>query len=127
MFWSGLLVLGLLSFPAVARAQGFNHTITVYAVVPEQRAIYLDQYGAVIKIAGNTDKNVPPQVYDSSNRKVPISPVIQEQYVKFLNKHNYRLAAGKVYKINPLRLDYSANSQTISLDTRPAVLTLSLR
>jgi len=109
-------VLSALLFPALASAQEFNHTITVHATVPEQRAIYLDEYGAVIKIAGNTTRNVAPKVYDSSNLEVPISPAIQQQYDDFLRQHGGKLQASKVYEVNPLKVVSSTNVQQVKVN-----------
>ncbi len=113
-----VIALGLsyLFLPAGASAQTFNHTITVYATVPEQRAIYLDQYGAVIKIAGNTPNNIQPKVYDSSNHEVAISPAIQNEYDDFLKQHGGKLQAGATYRINPVKVSSVVESQDISVD-----------
>jgi hypothetical protein len=115
-----------LLLPSIASAQEFNHTITVYATVPEQRAIYLDQYGAVIKIAGNTTRNVQPKVYDSSNREAPVSPDIQRQYDDFLRQHGGKLEASRIYNINPLKVDNSTQTQKISVNNRSLPINLSL-
>lgn len=123
---AAILFATILVSPIPARAQEFNHTITVYAVVPEQRVIYLDQYGAIFKIGGNTPKNIPPKVYDSSNREVPMAPAIQTQYDAFLKLHDYHLAAGRIYTVNPLSVSNTPNSQTISL-ANPQKLALSIK
>ena len=121
-----LLLVTVLGVPSLASAQEFNHTITVYATVPEQRAIYLDQYGAVIKIAGNTTNNITPKVYDASNREVPMAPGIQRQYDDFLRQHGGKLQASKVYNINPLKVDDSAQTQKISVNNRGLSINLRL-
>jgi hypothetical protein len=122
----GAASLAIFLVPVAAYAQEFNHTITVYAVVPEQRVIYLDQYGAVIKIAGNTTRNIQPKVYDSSYREVPMSPAVQELYDAFLKQHDYHLIAGKIYAVNPLSVNNTPSSQTISL-ANPQKLALSIK
>jgi len=116
-----------LMWPAAAFAQEFNHTITVYATVPEQRAIYLDQYGAVIKIAGNTTNNISPKVYDSANREIPISSDIQRQYDNFLRQHDGKLQASKIYNINPLKVDNSSKAQNISIIEIRSSFSVSVR
>jgi len=115
LFGAALLFAPML-WPAMVSAQEFNHTITIYAAVPEQRAIYLDQYGGIIKIAGNTENNVQPKVYDSSNHEVDISPGIQQQYDNFLKQHGGRLKAGQFYYINPVKVVAFADPQRITVN-----------
>jgi hypothetical protein len=111
-----ILLIGSLIVSPVAEAQQYNHIITVYASVPEQRAIYLDEAGSIIKIAGNTTKNLAPQVFDSSNKPAAITDAVQKQYDDFLKQHNYHLEAGKIYNINPISVDLSPNTQVIELN-----------
>lgn len=112
---AGVLLSAGFIFPLTASAQEFNHTITVYAVVPEQRAIYLNEFGAIVRIAGNTTRNVTPKVYDSSIHEVSMAPVIQQQYDDFLKQHGGKLEASKVYYINPLKVNADANQQQLSV------------
>ena len=114
-------------WPAAVSAQEFNQTITIYATVPEQRAIYLDDFGGIIRIAGNTTANIPPRGYDSSNHEVTISPAIQRQYDKFLAQHGGHLQAGVIYNINPLKVDNSTKGQTISFENSSQTLSLSVK
>jgi hypothetical protein len=126
----GILLLSLLlpvNLSAVASAQEFNHTITAYAVVPEQRAVYLDPSGNIIKIAGNTAKNIPPQVYDSTNHLINITDSITQQYQRFLKSHGNHLAAGQIYAVNPIIVDTTANNQTIGIGASYRALTLTLK
>jgi hypothetical protein len=113
-------VLFLLTvFPAFnvgAGAQEFNHTITVYAVVPEQRVVYLDGSGNIIKVAGNTAKNVAPTVMDSSDKEVAMTPAVQEQYDDFLKLYDNHLQPSRIYEVNPVRVNNAANTQTIEID-----------
>jgi len=113
----GFLVLIVAGFgpPRVASAQEYNRTITVYASVPEQRAVYLDESGNILRIAGNTAKNIVPRVFDSNNNPVPITPAIQLQYDNFLKWHNNHLDAGKVYSVNPIAISAAPNTQTIDI------------
>ena len=111
-----LLVLGLL-LPLKAGAQGFNHTITVYASVAEQRAVYLDESGNIIKVAGNTSDNVTPIVFDPNNKAVAMTPEVQRQYDDFLKLNNGRLQAGKIYNINPITVSAVPNTQIIEINS----------
>lgn len=101
--------------PTPASAQEYNHIIKVYAIVPEQRAIYLDETGNIIKVAGNTSKNVTPQVINSNNVPVSMTDAVQKQYDDFLKQHNYHLQASKIYEFNPLIVNNMANTQEIKL------------
>jgi len=66
---TAILLLAVLGVPSVASAQEYNHIITVYAAVPEQRVIYIDETGNIIKIAGNTTKNITPMVLGPQNKE----------------------------------------------------------
>ena len=120
-----LFLLLLVILPAGAGAQEFNHTITVYAVVPEQRAVYLDESGNIVKVTGNTAKNVTPTVYDSHNKEITMTDAVQDQYDDFLKQHHNQLEAGKIYKLNPLKVSAAPNNQTISVGNKPQMLSLS--
>ena len=108
-----LLLIGFLAMPAAASAQQYNQRITVYAVVLEQRVIYLDESGNIIKIAGNTAKNISPSVLDSNNQAVPMTTKVQNQYDNFLAQHGGHLQASKIYNLNPLSVNLSSNTQVI--------------
>ena len=113
---SGFLLALVLVFPNEARAQEYNHIITVYAVVPEQRVVYLDGSGNIIKVAGNTAKNVAPTVMNSSDKEVAMTPAVQEQYDDFLKLHDNHLQPSRIYEVNPVRVNNAANTQTIEID-----------
>jgi hypothetical protein len=114
---AALLLFGLLLMPSVASAQEYNHIITVYAVVPEQRVVYLDESGNLMKVAGNTDKNITPTVLDPNNKEVPITPAVQQQYDNFLKQHHNKLQASIVYNVNPIAVNLTPNTQTIDINT----------
>lgn len=101
----------------VASAQDYNHVIKVYAVVAEQRAVYLDESGNIIKIAGNTAKNITPTVFDFNNKQVTITATVQHQYDDFLKSHENHLQAGKTYNVNPLSVNLSPNTEKIDIST----------
>lgn len=109
------LLMAFLATPSVASAQEYNHIITVYASVAEQRAIYLNESGNIIKIAGNTVKNLAPTVFDSNNKEIAMTPAVQSQYDNFLKQHGYHLEASKIYKLNPVTIDLTPNTQTIGV------------
>lgn len=107
----GVALLSVI-FPALAgtaSAQEYNHVITVYASVPEQRGVYVDKYGNIVKVAGNTFQNIAPQVYDLNNHTLSMTPAIQTKYDAFLKSHSYRLEAGQTYII----------SQVVTVNTQP--------
>jgi len=116
-FAAGLLLVFGLLFPLKAGAQGFNHMITVYASVAEQRAVYLDESGNIIKVAGNTTDNVTPVVFDPNNKAVAMTPEVQRQYDDFLKLNNGRLQAGKIYNINPITVSAAPNTQLIGINS----------
>jgi hypothetical protein len=108
-------LIAFLAIAPAAGAQEYNHKITVYAVVPELRVIYLDQSGNIIKIAGNTTANIVPTVLDSKNRPAALSPAIQDQYDNFLRLHGGKLQASKTYNVNPVSVSTTTNSLTIEV------------
>lgn len=113
-----ILFLAAWLAPAVtASAQEYNHIITVYAVVPEQRVIYLDGSGNIIRIAGNTTKNITPIILDSNNNEVAMTPDVQSRYDDFLKQHHDRLQASRIYEVNPVTVDNSPNTQSIGLNS----------
>lgn len=99
-----------------APALAFNTQLTVYASVPEQRIIYIDESGIIYKIAGNTKNNISPIIYDYKNQPIAITDAIQKQYDSFLSLHHGRLEASKIYKVNPITVNNTADSQTIRVD-----------
>jgi len=111
----GFLLSAVLLLPGSASAQEYNRMITVYAAVPEQRVIYLDDSGNIIKIAGNTARNITPAVLDSSGNKVVMTPAVQNRYDDFLREHKGHLQASKTYDVNPMTVDNSPNVQSIGL------------
>jgi len=115
------LIIGLW-LPLKAGAQGFNHTITVYASVREQRVIYLDESGNLIKVAGNTTKNITPVVLDPNNKEVAMTPSIQQQYDSFLKQHDDKLQASAVYKVNTIAVNLKPNTQIIEINTSDLTL-----
>ena len=115
------LTLGF-AVPVIASAQEYNHIITVYAAVAEQRAVYLDASSSIVKVAGNTTKNIAPTVIDSNNKVVPMTPSIQRQYDTFLSQHNNQLLAGKIYSVNPLTINLTPNTQVIEINIAPPTL-----
>jgi succinyl-CoA synthetase beta subunit len=104
------------SWGSRASAQDYNHTITVYATVPEQRAIYLDANGNIIKVAGNTTRNITPQVFSADNQLIDMNDLIMSQYQVFINQHHNHLAAGKIYEVNPLAVNTQPNQVIINVD-----------
>lgn len=121
VIYIGAILIGLAGpflTGGAASAQEFNHVITVYASVPEQRGIYVDKAGHIIKVAGNTASNITPQVFSADNQTMPMNDSVQRQYDKFLKDHDYRLIAGKVYVLNQvITVDSAADSRTIKVDT----------
>lgn len=113
-----LLAVGLaLSSGGKASAQDYNHTITVYATVAEQRAVYIDANGNIYKVAGNTTRNITPQVYTTDNKLIAMTDSIMRQYQAFLNQHNGQLMAGQVYSVNQLVVQTVTDNRSIQLDT----------
>lgn len=109
------LLLGVFisSTPALA----YNQQLTIYATVPPLRAIYVDAYGNIIKIGGNTSENIPPTVYDQKNQPVAMTSTIQDQYQQFLLMHGGRLQASKIYDVNPLTISLAPNTQKIMVNS----------
>jgi len=120
------ITLGV-SLGGQASAQEYNHIITVYATVAEQRAVYLDSSGNIIKVAGNTAKNITPAVFSADNKPVAMTDSVMSQYQQFLKEHDYHLKAGETYLINPLTVNTQPNTQTIKVAVvQRQPLTLSL-
>jgi hypothetical protein len=118
-----VVAAGLLFTP---QALAYNQTITVYATVLPQRVLYIDESGTIVRVAGNTIDNIEPVAYDKNNQPVTITDSIMQQYQRFLMSHGNHLEASKVYTVNPIVVDTSANNQTISLQSTPIRLTLNL-
>jgi|GEM_PF-6988771 len=114
LVWLLFIIASIVAAPA---AMAYNHIITVYAAVPEQRAVYLDPTGAIIKVAGNTADNVTPIVFDPNNKAVAMTPEVQRQYDDFLKLNNGRLQAGKIYNINPITVSAAPNAQLIEINS----------
>lgn len=110
-------LIAFLAIAPAAGAQEYNHKITVHAVVPELRVIYLDQSGNIIKIAGNTTANIVPTVLDSNNQPATLTPAIQSQYDNFLRLHGGRLQASKTYNVNPVSVNIAMNNLTIEVNS----------
>jgi hypothetical protein len=121
-----VLVLGLFALAGInaapATSLAFNTRITVYASVPQMRLIYVNKAGMVTKIGGNTSQNITPQVYDENNHAVAMTESISQQYQQFLQLHNNKLEASKIYYINPVSVNNHPNTQTIKIES--ASLTL---
>jgi hypothetical protein len=103
-------------------ALAFNQRITVYASVSEMRYIYLDKSGLITKVGGNTSQNIEPQVFDENNHVVAMTDSVMQQYQQFLDDHNGKLEASKIYYINPVSVNNHPNTQTIKIES--ASLTL---
>lgn len=130
-FLFGAVLLSVI-FPALAgsaSAQEYNHVITVYATVPQQRGIYIDKSGNIIKVAGNTSQNITPQVFDWNHQPVDMTAAIQSQYDAFLKAHDYHLTAGQSYTVSQIvTVSAQASSQTIQVSSAPqAPLKLSVQ
>ena len=111
------LLFIIASIAAAPAAVAYNHIITVYAAVLEQRAVYLDSSGSIVKVAGNTSNNVTPVVFDPNNKAVAMTPEVQRQYDDFLKLNNGRLQAGKIYNINPITVSAAPNTQLIGINS----------
>jgi len=111
------LLFIIASIAAAPAAVAYNHIITVYAAVLEQRAVYLDSSGSIVKVAGNTSNNVTPVVFDSSNKEIAMTASIQNQYESFLKLHNDHLLSGKIYNINPITVSAAPNTQIIGINS----------
>lgn len=96
-----IFALTMTAGAGLASAQEYNHRITVYAAVPQMRAVYIDQNGNLAKVAGNTTNNIAPQVFDLENHLIAMTSSYQSQYDRFLKAHNNYLEAGKTYIIKP--------------------------
>lgn len=125
-------VLGLLGLPIIfallvaTPALAFNQRITVYASVPLMRAIYVDDSGNLVKVAGNTAQNIDPTVYNLQNKPLQLTDSIKSQYELFLKQHNNHLEASKIYLINPIIVNTATNNQSITVADQPTRLSLSL-
>ena len=111
------LLFIIASIAAAPAAVAYNHIITVYAAVLEQRAVYLDSSGSIVKVGGNTSNNVTPVVFDPNNKAVAMTPEVQRQYDDFLKLNNGRLQAGKIYNINPITVSAAPNPQLIGINS----------
>ena len=109
----GLFVIGGLSAILPHQAYAFNQQITVYATVPQMRVIYINEYGYILNVGGNTTENIQPKVFDQHNNEVPMTAAIQKQYDRFLKLHNYSLEASVIYNLNPVTVNNQPNLQTI--------------
>lgn len=120
------VVITVLTFIfASPAALAFNQRINVYASVPPMRAVYVDDAGDLIKIAGNTSQNIEPTVYDQQNKQVQMTESIKSQYEQFLKSHDYKLEASKIYDINPVSVSILPNTETITVSASPDHLSLS--
>ncbi len=108
--------MGMITAPAGALA--YNQRIIVYASVAPQRAIYVNEEGFITKVAGNTSENIEPRVAGKSNETLTMTESISRQYQSFLDEHKGRLEAGKEYKVNPVTVDTTPNTQDILIDTK---------
>lgn len=116
LFVYAVLSLGIFAITATTvPAAAYNQRITVYAVVPPQRVVFIDEAGSIYKIAGNTSDNIEPKVLDGRNQPTEMTDAIMKQYQNFLQLHGGRLEAGKIYNVNPVSVDTSVNEQTIGL------------
>ena len=111
------LLFIIASIAAAPAAVAYNHIITVYAAVLEQRAVYLDSSGSIVKVGGNTSNNVTPVVFDPNNKAVAMTPEVQRQYDDFLKLNNGRLQSGKIYNINPITVSAAPNTQLIGINS----------
>lgn len=114
-----LLLVGAIATvsPPAAHAQEFNHRITVYASVAQQRGIYTNNSGLITRISGNTSNNVEPMVFNENNKIIAMTDSIQNQYMAFLKAHDYHLMAGETYYLNPVSVNNATDSREIKLDT----------
>jgi len=112
--WLLLITAGIVAAPT---AMAYNHIITVYAAVSEQRAVYLDSSDNIVKVAGNTSNNVTPVVFDSSDKEIAMTASIQNQYESFLKLHDDHLLSGKIYSVNPITVSAAPNSQIIVINS----------
>jgi hypothetical protein len=98
--------------------------ITITGIVPFMRVIYINQTGKIIKVLGNTDQNIEPQViWAQSNDRTIMTPSIDRQYQAILTAHHNQLEAGKTYYPAPP----SAQVKTASTAKHtPAILGLSV-
>lgn len=98
--------------------------ITIHGIVPVMRFIYVDNQDKILRIVGNTDQNITPQVVRASNYKtIELSPYINDQYQTILAANGGRLEGGLTYY--PLR----APSQPDETDQQimiPAITSLRL-
>jgi hypothetical protein len=106
-------------------AQEFNHRIIVYASVVEIRAIFLNADGAIIKVSGNTTRNVEPRVFGPNNNEEELSDNVRDQYQRFLDSQGGHLAASRTYDVNPIFVSDKPNTQSIEVSATPAKLTLA--
>lgn len=117
------LLTWLVSAPAVS---AFNTRITVYASVPEMRAVYVNKAGYITKVAGNTPNNIQPRVYDENNQIIAMTDTINQQYQQFLQSHGGKLQASKIYEINPVSVSNLPNTQSVQVNGSQTHLALSL-
>jgi hypothetical protein len=129
-----VLLFGLLMVLSIAtvvapshKASAFNQRIIVYATVVQQRAVYVGSDGMIYKVAGNTSDNITPVAYDQNNKQLEMTDSILQQYDSFLKQHNYKLEAGKVYKVNSLQVNAAVNEQTITVTAAPEKVSLSVQ
>lgn len=108
--------VGILS--ASASGFAYNQKIIVYASVAPQRAVYVNEGGFITKVAGNTSENIEPRIIGENNQTLTMTEAIRLQYQAFLNLHHGRLQASKEYKVNPVWVDTTPNTQKILVDTK---------
>ena len=100
-----------------AQAKAYNRRLTVYASVLPFRVIYVDKYGNLIRVAGNTADNIAPRVFDAYNKPVALSETVKLQYDQLLKQNSGHLLAGMVYEFNPILVVTSTTLPALQINT----------
>ena len=100
-----------------AQAKAYNRQLTVYASVLPFRVIYVDKYGNLIRVAGNTADNIAPRVFDAYNKPVALSETVKLQYDQLLKQNSGHLLAGMVYEFNPILVVTSTTLPALQINT----------
>jgi len=118
-FLFGLIVVfGILGAPATAGALSISSQVTLVGIVPEMRFIYVNQDGFITRIVGNTSNNVTPRVADANNKEQPMTDAIWQQYVYFMDQHNWHLDSSASYDVNPVQINTEVSSQNIEINSQ---------
>lgn len=92
--------------------------IKIVGIVPQMRLIYVNSDGKILRVVGNTDKNIAPTVsLDPSNGPAKMTQSINDQYQQLLADHGGSLQAGVTYYPRPLGAHLKLPATNFLIDT----------